>query len=764
MARLANFGLALALLAACLLTEIPSAGAQGIFAGGTIEEIRIEGSQRIEPESVQSYMGVNPGDGFDAAKLDRGLKALFDTGLFADVTFRREGNTLVVSIVENPIINRLAFEGNNRIEDEILEAETELRPRIVYTRTKVQNDVKRILDLYRRNGRFAAVVEPKVIQLEQNRVDLVFEIDEGPTTGIKSINFIGNRAYSDGTLRGEIVTRESAFWRFLSSTDTYDPDRLSFDRELLRRFYLREGYADFRVVSAIAELTPDREGFILTFTVEEGEEYTFGKIDVITSLRNLDPATLRSRVVTEEGDTYNADEIETSITNLTEAVGDLGYAFVDIRPRVDKDTQDRIINLTYDIQEGPKVFVERIEIDGNERTLDEVIRREFKLVEGDAFNATKLRRSRQRIQNLGFFRTVNVDTEEGSEEDRSVVRVSVEEQPTGDLTFGAGFSTTVGPVGNIALRERNLLGRGQDVRLSLTLSGDRSEIDLSFTEPYFLDKNLSAGFDVFRIDQEQDESSFDETITGGTLRAGYNVLEDVRQVWRYTGKLQEISDVDDDASVLVQNEEGDRIVSSISQELTWDQLDSRFNPTDGFAITLTTEVAGLGGDAYFSKNSAKAAYYIPVFDDVVFRLTGIGGYMIGLGEDTQVSDRFFIGGSTFRGFEFAGIGPRDEQTEDSLGGKHYYVGTAELSFPLGLPEEFQIKGRLFAEAGALWGLDGENDVDVNVDDSAAPRFTVGAGISWNSPFGPFVVDFGVPLIKEDFDEVENFRFSVGTRF
>ncbi len=762
MARFAAFGLAFLLVAAGFLTGSVSVIAQSIFAGGTIEEIRIEGSQRIEPESVRSYMGVTPGDSFDAVKLDRGLKALFDTGLFADVTFRREGDTLVVSIVENPIINRLAFEGNKKIDDETLEAETELRPRIVYTRTKVQNDVKRILDLYRRSGRFAAVVEPKVIQLEQNRVDLVFEIDEGPTTGIKSINFIGNREFSDSSLRGQIVTQESAFWRIFSATDTYDPDRLSFDRELLRRFYLREGYADFRVVSAIAELTPDREGFILTFTVEEGERYTFGKIDVITSLRNLDPNVLRSRVVTEEGETYNADEIEESITILTEAVGDLGYAFVDIRPRVDKDVENRIINLTYDIQEGPKVFVERIEIEGNERTLDEVIRREFRLVEGDAFNATKLRRSRQRVQDLGFFRTVTVDTEEGTQDDRSVVRVAVEEQPTGDLTFGAGFSTTVGPVGNVAIRERNLLGRGQDLRLSLTISGDRSEIDLSFTEPYFLDKNLSAGFDAFRVQQDQDESSFEETVTGGGVRAGYNLFEDVRQVWRYTGKYQEIDDVDNDASLLVQDQEGNRIVSSVSQELIWNRLDSRLNPSEGYAISLTTELAGLGGDAYFSKNNIKAAYYLPVFDDVIFSVTGIGGYMIGLGQDTQVSDRFFIGGPTFRGFEFAGIGPRDADTRDALGGKYYYVGTAEMTFPLGLPEEFQIKGRLFAEAGALWDLD--NDTEAQVDDSSSPRLTLGAGISWNSPLGPFVVDFGFPLVKEDFDEEEIFRFSVGTRF
>ncbi len=298
--------------------------------------------------------------------------------------------------------------------------------------------------------------------------------------------------------------------------------------------------------------------------------------------------------------------------------------------------------------------------------------------------------------------------------------------------------------------------------MSLTISGDRSEVDLSFTEPYFLDKNLSAGFDAFRVQQDQDESSFEETVTGGGVRAGYNLFEDVRQVWRYTGKYQQIDDVDNDASLLVQDQEGNRVVSSVSQELIWNRLDSRLNPSEGYAISLTTEIAGLGGDAYFSKNNIKAAYYIPVFEDVVFSVTGIGGYMIGLGQDTQVSDRFFIGGPTFRGFEFAGIGPRDAQTNDALGGKYYYVGTAEMTFPLGLPEEFQIKGRLFAEAGALWDLD--NDTEAQIDDSSDPRLTLGAGISWNSPLGPFVVDFGFPLIKEDFDEEEIFRFSVGTRF
>ena len=376
-------------------------------AEDVIREIRVEGTQRIEPETIRSYMRVNPGDRFDPVRLDRSLKNLFSTGLFADVTLRQEGDALVVSVVENPIVNRIAFEGNDHLEDDALSSEITLRPRVVFTRTKVQSDVQRLLELYRRSGRYAATVEPKVIQLEQNRVDLVFEIKEGPQTTIEAINFIGNREFSDGALRSEIATSESGWFSFLSSTDTYDPERLAFDRELLRRFYLNEGYADFRVVSVLAELLPNCEAFIVSFTVEEGERQTFGKIGITTTLPNLDPETLRENITFEEDDWYSAKEVEDSITALNDAVGNLGYAFVDVKPKIDRDRQNKIINVTFNIQEGPKVYVERIDIEGNVRTLDRVIRREFRLVEGDAFNTAKQRRSRQRIQNLGYFRTVS---------------------------------------------------------------------------------------------------------------------------------------------------------------------------------------------------------------------------------------------------------------------------------------------------------------------------------------------------------------------
>lgn len=753
--------MALLLCFVCAAAGPRPAIAQSTLSGGIIQEIRVEGTQRIEPETVRSYMRVNPGDAFDPVRLDRSLKNIFSTGLFADVTLRRDGNALIVSVVENPIINRIAFEGNDRLDDETLGGEVGLRPRVVFTRTKAQSDTQRLLEVYRRAGRYAATVEPKVIQLSQNRVDLVFEINEGPVTEIRSINFIGNKVFSDSSLRDEITTTETAFWRILSSTDTYDPDRLTFDRELLRRFYLEEGYADFGVLSVVAELLPDREGFIVTFTVEEGERQKFGIIDITTTLKNLDPETLRDQLITEEGEWYNAKEVEKSVDNLTEIVGNLGYAFVDIRPRAERNPEERLIHITFEINEGPKVYVERIDIQGNERTLDKVVRREFRLVEGDAFNSAKLRRSRQRIQNLGFFQNVEITNQPGSTKDKTVIAVEVEEQSTGDLTFGAGFSSSAGPVGNVGIRERNLLGRGQDLRLSFTVSGQESQIDLSFTEPYFLGRNLAAGFDVFRIQNENENRAFDQERIGASFRSGFSWTENVRQVLRYTLETQEISDVDSNASLIVKEEEGKFLESTVSQELIYDTRDNRFEPHEGSVVRLRTEFAGLGGDVFFVKSSLGGGYHYPITDDIVASARGEIGNIIGLGQDTRISDRHYVGGSNLRGFAFAGIGPRDSQTDDALGAEQFYTGSFELGFPLGLPEEFDIRGRLFTDFGSAWGLDSGNP---DIQDENSPRVSVGAGVSWQSPFGPIIIDIGYAVLKEDFDETEILNFSFGTQF
>ena len=725
-------------------------------------EIRVSGTQRIDPETVRSYMLVAPGDEIDQDRLDRSLKALFATGLFADVTIGREGSIVAVNVVENPIINRVAFEGNKRIDDETLERELQLKPRLVFTRTRVQQDVQRILQVYRRSGRFASQVEPKVIQLEQNRVDLVFEIDEGPLTTIRAISFIGNKKFSDSNLRNVVQTKEYAFWRIFQTSDTYDPDRLSFDRELLRRHYLKNGYADFRVISAVAELTPDRQSFVVTFTVEEGERYRFGKIDLEVKLKNVGPESLQEAVTTVEGEWYNADAVETTIDKLTDQLGTLGYAFIEIRPRPDQNREQRTVDVAYQIGEGPRVFVERIEIEGNVRTLDNVVRREFELVEGDAFNTSKQRRSERRVRNLGFFKKVQVKNVEGSTPDKTVIKVNVEEQPTGEISFGVGFSTIDGALADIGIRERNLLGRGQDIRFKVTGSSKRQQFDLGFTEPYFLDRDLSAGIDVFKIVRDRGESrTYNVAREGAGVRFGYELVPDLTQQVGYTLRKTDITDINTDASRFIKEQEGETVVSQVSQTITYDRRDNRIDPREGYFTSVTNDLAGLGGDAEFLRTRVRGGWYTPLTDDYVLSLLGEAGYIVGFDQDVGIAERFFVGGRIFRGFARTGVGPRDTTTGDALGGNKYYVGTVEVGFPLGLPEDLGIKAFVFTDAGSLWDTDAKGP---EVVDSTGIRASVGAGLSWASAFGLIRVDFAQAILKETEDDTEFFRFSFGTRF
>ena len=735
-------------------------------SGGIISEIRIEGTQRVEPETVRSYMQVQPGDPFDADKIDKSLKSLFATGLFADVRLRREGNALIVSVVENPVINRIAFEGNHKLSDDTLNQEIQLKPRTVYTRTKVQSDVKRILDLYRRNSRFAAQVEPKIIPLDQNRVDLVFEIDEGPTTGIRSINFVGNHLFTADRLREVIRTKESRWYRFFSADDNYDPDRLTYDRELLRKFYLSEGYADFRVVSAVAELTPQRDGFLIIFTIEEGERYKFGKIDVISAIKDVPATQLKPLVTVHQGDWYNADQVDKTISALTDALGNRGYAFIEIDPRVKRDPQTHTIDVTFDVKEGPRVYVERIDITGNVRTLDKVIRREFRLVEGDAFNTSRLQRSEQRIKNLGFFKKVDITTNPGSAPDKTVIGVNVEEQSTGEFSVGVGFSTTDGVLGDISIRERNLLGTGQDLRIGTTIAQRTDQVDLSYTDPYFLERNLAAGFDVFLINQNNQQiAEFDQFTIGTTLRVGYQITEPLRQTLKYTVRKDTIQNVASTASDFIKQEAGTRNTSAVGQVLLYDKRDNRLDPSSGYFAQVATDIAGLGGDVRYGRAVLSAGYYYPLAPNYVLSFNGEGGFIHGIDSTVNIEDRFFVGGDNLRGFKVGGIGPRDLASNDALGGNIYYTGTLSLSYPLGLPEELGIGGRVFSDFGSVWDVNEPNPpAGANIADTHFVRVSVGFGISWKSPLGPIRLDFAEPVRRESFDKSQFFRVNFGTRF
>jgi outer membrane protein insertion porin family len=731
-------------------------------AASRIDVVRIEGTERVDPDTVKSYLKIQPGDLYTTDKADASLKALYATGLFSDVRLDREGSTLIVRVSENPVINLIRFEGNHKLTTDNLTKEIQLRPRVVFTREKVQSDVGRLLEIYRRAGHFAATVTPKIIRLPQNRVDLIFEIDEGPSTGIRGITFLGNQQFSESTLREVISTKESRWYRFLSSDDTYDPDRLTYDRELLRKFYLSQGYADFRVVSAVAELTPDRSGFIITFTLEEGPRYRFGKISITNELKDVSPALLRALLTMKQGDWYDADQIDKSIQAISDALGDRGYAFVQVTPNVHRDPKTRTLDVAFTVKEGPEVYVQRIDITGNVRTQDRVIRREFRLVEGDAFNATKLHRSEQRIKNLGFFKKVDVTNTPGSSPDKTIIHVNVQEQSTGEFQIGVGYSTTDGPLANIGIHERNLLGRGQDLRVDTTIAYRTQQVDLSYTEPYFLDRNLAAGFDLFALQRDNTTySGYQQQSFGGSLRAGYQFTEPLRQTLTYTIREDTIKDIVAGSSQFIIDQAGSRLASIVGEQLLYDKRDSRLRPTSGYYLQQSTDLAGLGGQVYFLRNGVSAGYYYPVAPSWVAQATGEAGYIFGLGEDVRIEDRYFIGGDNFRGFSTGGIGPRDTVSNDSLGANAYWLGSLQLSMPLGLPKEFGLSGHVFSDFGSAWSVDASGPT---VADSAAVRVSFGYGFSWDSPVGPVRIDFAIPIVKETFDKKEFFRVGFGSRF
>ena len=735
--------------------------------GPVITDIKIMGAQRLETETVTSYLAINKGDMATQAKIDASLKALFATGLFADVAIVVDGSTLAVKIEENPIINQVTYEGNDAISKEDLEKEVQIKPRQVYTLPKVQRDVQRILDLYRRSGRFAATVEPKIVKLEQNRVDLVFEIKEGKRTGIRSIKFVGNQHYPDGDLREVINTRESAWYRFFSSTDYYDPDRLNYDKELLRKFYLNEGYVDFRIQSAVAELTPDRGDFFLTFTMDEGPRYKFGKIDIKSEIKGVDPATLRQYLTTVQGNWYNADQIEKTIAKLTTALGDKQYAFVSILPNPDKHKDTRTVDLTFDVKQGERVYIGRVDVSGNNRTVDAVIRRQITLAEGDPFNATQVHKSEQNLKDLGFFSEAKVTPTDGDQPDRANLKVDVKEKSTGAVSVGAGFSSTDGPLGDFSISEHNFLGQGQDVRLGGTISGRTRSIDTSFTEPYFLGRNLSAGVDVYSTaTNNQDLSSYDSTSTGLTLRTGYQLSSELRQRLNYSFHDDSLSDAPSDASLYVLRQIGNSVTSSFGQELIYDTRDSRLDPTLGFITNLSTDIAGAGGSRDWVRVKLGGTQFYPLAEHYVVSATGEVGAIRGLGQETKINERFFLGGDTLRGFEYAGIGPRDltSGNQDALGGNEYGRGTLELTTPTPLPPELGLKGHIFTDAGFLTDS-GESQIPgAPYANGGSLHVSTGVGVTWASPFGPVRLDFAEPLLYKTYDKIEHIHFSFGAKF
>jgi len=779
LAVLSAFWLSFPLLAAAQQPQRvparPAAASQP--AGAPITAIRVEGNLRIESGTIRSYMLVAPGDAYNADRVDLSLKTLYATGLFSDVAIRRDGTALVVSVKENPIVNQIAFEGNHKLTDDNLRDAIQLRPRAVFTPAMADADRQRILDLYAKRARFAATVTPKIIELPQNRVNVVFEIADGSATLIARIVFVGNKAFSEGTLRDVVGSRETAWWRFLSSADIYDPERVAYDRELLRRYYLKNGYADFQVTGATAELTPDRTGFFLTYTLNEGERYRISKAAVNSTLPYLPNAVLQRVLEMSVGDWYDGDAVERTVQALTDYVQGHGQPFVDVEPRIERNREKHTIDLTFDVNEGPRVYIERIDIAGNTRTKDKVIRREFRLAEGDAFNAALLRRTQQRLKDLNYFNAVGITTQPGSAPDKANINTAIEEKATGELTVGGGYSTDIGALVSLGIHERNLVGTGLDAGLDGTLAQKESQLNLGITDPYFLDRNIVAGANVFLVNNNNELiSDYRERRIGFSLSAGYEINDHLRQAWTYSMVQRSIYDILTGASLYVLNAQGVTLLSQIGQTITLDYTDSRLDPRQGWLLRAGSDFAGIGGDVHYVRTKLDGEYFIPLerwfgSNDWDIAITAGTGYLFNLGSQEQIIDRFFLGGDNLRGFEIGGAGPHSVPTStypnaDSLGGRFIWTQSTELRFPLPVSPDLGLSGRAFVDIGGLSQVNAVylGGVRQPIVDSASPRIGAGIGFSWKTPFGLINLDFAQAVLKQHYDQTQFFRLGFGTRF
>lgn len=721
----------------------------------TVQSISVEGNRRVEVETIRSYFKPGPGGRLDQGAIDDGLKALIETGLFQDVKINRgAGGQLVVSVVENPVIGRIAFEGNKKIKDEQLTAEVQSKARGTFSRAMVQSDTLRIAEIYRRSGRYDVTVVPEIIEQPNNRVDLIFTVNEGAKTGVKSIDFVGNNAFSSYRLRDVIKTRETNLLSFLGSGDVYDPDRVEADRDLIRRFYLKNGFADVQVVAALTEYDPEKKGFNVTFKIEEGQQYRVGSVDFRTSIANFDPSTLRSFSRVNVGSLYNVESVEKSVEDMQIEASRRGYAFAVVRPGGDRNFDAHTVSVVFNIDEGPRTYIERINIRGNTRTRDYVIRREFDLSEGDAYNRALVDRAERRLKNLDYFKSVKITTEPGSSSDRVVLIVDLEEKSTGDFSVSGGYSTTDGALAEVSVSERNLLGRGLFAKASVTYGQYARGYSLSFVEPYLLDYRVALGLDVYQRQQLSNSYiSYGTKTLGFSPRLGFALREDLSLQLRYSIYQQQISlpsylancnniptsgafnpspayinattgvdpsltgnlgcYADGEASLPVRKElaNGKTLTSALGYTLTYNTLDNNKNPTDGLLVDFRQDFAGVGGDVSYLKTVADAKYYQSLVSDLVGLVHLQGGILTKVNSnDLRMLDHFQMGPNLVRGFAPNGIGPRDINpfdTQDALGGTKYWGASLELQMPFWfLPKEVGLKGAVYADAGGLYDYQG----------------------------------------------------------
>ncbi len=760
--------------------------AVSVAEAAVVSRIEVRGNQRVEADTIRSQSGITPGRQFSSGDLDEAVKRLFATGLFSDVRVNQVGSTLVIEVSEYRVVNQVLFQGNKKIKDVALTGVVQLKPRGTFSDAAMEADAEAIRGAYRRIGRDDATVTPQVMDLGDNRVNVVFNITEGDRTKIAAINFVGNNAFGDRRLADVIATKRSTFLSFLMRDDIYDEERLRADEELLRRFYYNRGYADFQVVSAYGELDEASNQYTITITVDEGARYTFGDINIDSTIPDVDTEKLRSLVKTSSGDAYSAKEVEDTIIALTESVAGQGYAFAQVTPRGDRNFENHTISVTYAIDQGPRTYIERIEIRGNARTRDFVIRREFDVSEGDAFNQVLIQRAKRRLEKLNYFERVDISTAPGSEPDQVILVVDLVEKSTGELSIGAGYTTggeTPGPSVEGSITERNFLGRGQFIRFAAGVGRNSRDFTFSFTEPYFLGRRIAAGFDIFRQTRTYDD--YRSETTGATIRMGLPITETLTTQTAYTFQQEKYefrdhceddngnfdpSECDVSVAIIdgVNNSPWNK--SSISQSLIYNTIDDMKNPHSGIYANLTAEFAGIGGDAKYVKFTGRGSYYHTLseeYDIVGLAVVG-GGHITGYGsEDSlRIFDHFQSNDRMIRGFEYNGIGPYDATTGDQLGGTTYFNASLEAQFPVPvIPESFGLRGAVFADAATLYGNSIAETAGLTVAGTDMQwRASVGAGLIWASPFGPLRVDYAVPVVKEDNDQEQNFNFGISTRF
>jgi outer membrane protein insertion porin family len=758
-----NFGMRVrgGLLAALIMFAVPAAATlvSSSAVAQTVSSIMVEGNRRVEIDTIRSYFKPGPAGRLDQAQIDDGLKALIETGLFQDVKINQAGGRLLVTVVENPVIGRVAFEGNKKIKDEQLTSEVQSKVRGTLSRPMVQSDAQRIAEIYRRSGRYDVRVTPEIIEQPNNRVDLIFTITEGEKTAVKSVEFIGNVAYSTYRLKDVIKTQEANLLSFLGGTDVYDPDRVEADRDLIRRFYLKHGFADVQVVAALTEYDPVRKGFLVTFKIEEGQQYRVASVEFQSSIPTLNGNALRDFSRVNVGAVYNAEALEKSVEEMQIEASRRGYAFAIVRPRGDRNFEAHTVSIVFAIDEGPRTYIERINVRGNTRTRDYVIRREFDLSEGDAYNRALVDRAERRLKNLDFFKSVKITTEPGSSSDRVVLVVDLEEKSTGDFSVSGGYSTTDGPLGEVSISERNFLGRGLFGKVSLTYGQFARGASVSVVEPYLLDYRVAFGLDLFYREQlANDFVSYGTKTLGFSPRLGFGLREDLTLQLRYSiydqkidlptnlancNNLQFLADgvtpnplfnpspafitaagivdptgtglgcfSDGEASLPVRKElaGGNVLTSALGYSLSYNTLDNNKNPTEGLLIDFKQDFAGVGGDVRYLKSAIDAKYYTPLVADIVGLIRVQTGLLTSVGADIRFLDHFQEGPNLVRGFAPNGIGPRDTNpfgTQDALGGTKYWGASAELQMPFWfLPKEVGLKGAVYADAGSLWDYQG----------------------------------------------------------